>query len=126
MTHSIEYNPETGIVEIKFQGIVTLNEMKEFLSETKSILVEKGSFLILSDFLEAKLSLSTIEIYNLPKTVSDEIAPLDISVHKLKRAVVISKGSEDFAFGETVMSNRGQNLKIFHNGDEAKAWLLNK
>jgi hypothetical protein len=69
--------------------------------------------------------MSTMELYELPKSLSEIVAPLGINVHKLKRTVVIEKDLkdrclEDYRFYETVTVNRGQNTKLFEDIDEAK------
>jgi len=126
MTHTIIYNPETHIIETKVQGNIALDEMKEIFSEAMQIAIEKEVFLFLSDFREATISLSTMNIYDLPKILSDTAAPLGGNVHKFKRAIVTAKDFKDSGFSETVTVNRGQNAKFFHDVDEAKKWLSEK
>ena len=126
MSHTIIYNPETGFVESKMEGIIYFNEIKEIFSEVVQTLKEKEVFLHFADYREAKLSLSTMEIYGLPKMLSDTVAPLGLNVHKLKRAIVIAKDLEDYNFYETVSSNSWQMTKIFQDVDEAKKWLSEK
>ena len=126
MSHTIIYNPETHIIEATVQGTVNLNEMKEIFYEGVQIAMEKGIFLSLSDFREATSNLSTMDIYNLPKILSDIAIPLGLNIYKFKRAIVTAKDSSDFHFAENVTSNQGQNAKFFNDIEEAKKWLSEK
>ncbi len=131
MPYTITYNPETGFVEAKVQGTISFNEIKEIYSKYVQTTMENESFLYLADYREATLDLSTMELYDLPKILSDIAAPLGINVHKLRRAAVIAKGLKnkhlrDYGFYETVTLNRGQNTKLFEDMDEAIKWLSRK
>lgn len=126
MTHTIIYNPDTQTIEIKFQGDITLNEVKELYSESARIAKQQNCFMFLSDYIDATMKLSTVEIYNLPKILSEIFAAAEISPFKIKRALVVAKDLKDYSFFETVTSNSGQRSKIFQDAAEAKEWLSNK
>jgi len=124
MPHTITYNPDLSIIKIKFEGNITLNETKEIFSESLQIANEQNCFLFLSDYREAIMKLSTFEIYELPKILSNVFVASKIPVHRLKRALVVAKDLEDYRFFEVVTANQGQNVKLFQDLDEAKKWLL--
>lgn len=126
MTHTIIYNPDTHTIEIKFQGNITLSEVKELYSESALIAKQHNCFAFLSDYSDATMKLSTFEIYDLPKILSEIFASSEISAHQLKRALVVAKDLKDYRFFETVTSNSGQRSKIFKNFAEAKEWLSNQ
>lgn len=126
MTHTIFYNPDTKTIEIKFQGDITLNEVKELYSESMQVAKQQNCFVFLSDYREATMKLSTLEIFDLPKILSEIFATSEIPSYKLKRALVVEKDLEDYRFFEVVTSNRGQNTKIFQDIAEAEEWLSNK
>jgi len=120
------YNLELHIIEIKHQGIITFNEIIETFSEAIQIVQDVNCFLTLGDYRNANVNLSTIEIHQLPKVISDILIQSGIAPHKLKRAFVVAKNLNDFHFFETVTFNNGQLAKIFQDIDEAKKWLLQK
>ena len=126
MSHTIAYNSDSRTIEIKFQGDVTLSEVKELFSESVRIAQEQNCFLFLSDYGEARIKLSTLEIYALPKILSDIFAPYGIPANKLSWALGVAKDLEDYHFFETVTSNSMQNTKNFQDVAEAKEWLSNK
>ena len=126
MTHTIFYNPDTKTIEIKFQGDITLNEVKELYSESMQVAKQQNCFVFLSDYREATMKLSTLEIFDLPKILSEIFATSEIPSYKLKRALVVEKDLEDYRFFEVVTSNRGQTTKIFQDIAEAEEWLSNK
>ena len=126
MSHTIIYNSESHVIEIKVQGKLTVDEIREITSEIAQIAVAKNCFLCLSDLREARLNLSTLELYELPQIISDMLASAGVNVHGFKRALVVAKDLENFRFFETVTSNRSQNARLFQDIDEAKKWLSEK
>ncbi|MCP4143139.1 MAG: hypothetical protein GY755_23105 [Chloroflexi bacterium] len=124
MSHTIAYNAEEKIIDIKFEGDLTWSEVKKVISETMQYAKEENCFLILNDMREATMKLSTLEIYNLPQNMSEMLASSGLHVHKFKRAFVAAKDLKDYSFFETVTLNRGQFAKMFFDIREAKKWLL--
>ena len=124
--YTIFYNPEEHVLESRFQGDLTLTEVKAFISEAGSIAIEKDCTLFLTDYREATLKLSTLEIYEVPKIMQKTFSSSTNSVHLLRRAVVAAKDLGDYRFYETVTANAGQKARLFHDVDEAKKWLLGK
>ncbi len=126
MPHSIAYNSDASVIEIKVQGDFFLSEAKEMVSEAMEVAKEQNCFLLLCDLRAATVKLSTFEIYQLPNVVSEKSASLGLHPHKLKRAFVATNDLKDYDFFETVTVNRGQSAKVFRDVDEAKKWLLEK
>ncbi len=124
MSHTMTYNSELHIIEIKYQGIIRLEEVKETFSEAVRMIQEVNCFLTLGDYRNAEVNLSTMEIHQLPKIIADLLAPSGITPYKLKRAFVVAKDLDDFHFFETVTQNSGQQARIFRNIEEAKKWLF--
>jgi len=83
-------------------------------------------FLILNDMREAVMKLSTLEIYELPKLMSEASASSGLKMYNIKRAFVAATDLDDYKFFETVTANRGQYAKLFFDIDEAKKWLSGK
>jgi len=126
MSHTIIYNSEMHIIESKFQESLTFSEVKEFISEGARIAKEKDCALFLTDYREATLKLSTLEIYEVPKLMQETFASTGLNIRRIRRAVIAAKDLKDYLFYETVTINRGQNAKVFYDIDEAKTWLLRK
>jgi hypothetical protein len=126
MSHTIAYDSDAHIVEITIQGQLFLNEVKDIYSEAILIAREEGCSRFLSDYRQATIRLSTLELYELPKILAEVITPLGYSPVTLKRALVVARDLEDYRFFETVTVNSGQNTKIFQNINEAEAWLSEK
>jgi hypothetical protein len=82
--------------------------------------------LCLSDYREAELDLSVVELYDVPRIISRESASQGLLANKFKRAIVVKRDLQDFSFFETVTLNSGQNAKLFQDLDEAKKWLSNR
>jgi len=126
MTYSVTYNPTDKIIEAQVHGDLTLQVAKEVSSEIAKISKEKNCFVILNDLREATIKLSTLEIYDLPKTFSEIATAYGLEIYKIKRAFVTPKGSKDWNFYETVTVNRAQTARYFFDINEARNWLLKK
>ncbi len=75
---------------------------------------------------EATVSMSIVEIYELPKIFMDILLETGVQLSKFKRALVMSSDVDDFAFFETVSRNRGQNVVLFRSMEAARLWLIGK
>jgi hypothetical protein len=126
MTHRVAYNPELGVIETIAQGTLTLSEAKEIISEIAYIAIEKNCFLCLSDYREATMDMSTLQIHDVPKVLSKLVTSLGLHPSQFRRAIVAEKGFQDYHFFETVTLNAAQNIRLFQDMDEAKKWLLQK
>jgi len=124
MTHTVAYNLELGLIETIAQGKLTASEAKEIISEIAQVAREKNCFLCLSDYREATIEMSTLQIHGLPKVLSDLVTSLGLRPSQFKRAIVVQKSFQDYYFFETVTLNAAQNIELFQDIDEAKAWLF--
>jgi hypothetical protein len=124
MAHTVTYKIELGIIETSAQGKLTLREAKELISEITECAITNNCFLCLSDYREAIMDMSTFQIYDVPKVLSNVVDSLGLHPNQFKRAIIVTKGLNDFNFFETVSRNAGQNIKLFKEIDEAKKWLL--
>ena len=127
MTHTLTYNSDLHFLELKVQETLLLSEVRQIISESVQLVRKHNCFLILSDYRDATLNLSTFEIYEIPKIIIEIFTGSGLSASKVKRALlvaVVAKDLKDFSFLETVTINRMQNAKIFQDFDRAKKWLL--
>ena len=123
MTHTVTYNPESGVIETVAQGNLSLSEAKDIISAITQIAIEKDCFLCLSDYRKATIEMSTLQIYDIPKILSDIVTSFGLPPSKFNRAIIAEKGLRDYQFFETVTLNMGQHVKLFQDMDEARKWL---
>jgi hypothetical protein len=126
MSYAVYYNQAERIIEVKVQGNVAKEDVREIYDQWLQIAKEQECFSVLYDWREATLShLSTMDIYELPRILAKMVIPLGIRPGRLRRAVVTSENDdEDKArFAETVTANVGQVAKFFHDMDAARQWL---
>ena len=123
MGHSVSYDMTAGIVAITYRGQVTLAAIIEGASEAAVVMKRKNCFRVLIDARESDLTLSTLEIYNLPRELSARLTELGVNIHRIRRALVVTKDINDHLFIETTTKNVEQNTCVFLELDEAKQWL---
>ena len=126
MSHTVIYNSAEHLIEIKVQGDFFLSEAKEMTTNVAQIAKAQNCLLVLNDMREATVKLDMLEIYQLPKIISDIYASFEISVHKVKRAQVVANDLKDYSFYENVSVNRSQQVRYFLDINEAKKWLFEK
>ena len=123
MPYSIEYD-EQGIISIKVQGALTMMVLRTYAMDAVRLAKEKDCFRVLTDLQEAKLKLSMLELYNLPKVLSEIAATAGLQAYQFKRAQVIPDDEKLLHFFENVARNRLQNVRLFHDVESARQWLL--
>ena len=110
---------------VKTKGSLTFQESKTILVNTLNTVYEHGFHGVLFDAREMTGKLSTMQRYDLAKTIaaiaSDIVLKKNILVH------IAFVGSPPFKdpkkFGITVAKNRGVSVADFDSYDEAKNWL---
>ena len=126
MSYTITHNSEAHVIETKVQGILAWDDARQIISNIIQVAKENNCFLCLSDYREAEIRLTTLEIYDVPKIISDISASQGLRAQDFKRAIIVKRDLKDFHFFETVTLNSGQNAKLFQDIDEAKKWLSEK
>jgi len=126
MTHTVTFNPALGVIETAAQGNLALQEVKEIISEISQVAIEQDCFLCLSDYREATIEMSTLQIYDIPRILSDIVTSFGFRPSKFKRAIIAEKSLIDYQFFESVTLNQGQRIRLFQDIEEAKQWLLEK
>lgn len=126
MANLVKYDPQDHLIRIELHEKLDKSMIAILSSETALLAREHDCYLALTDAREASSGLSTLEIYGLPELIMEIFEETGISVYKFKRALVVDKNIDDFTFFETVSRNRGHNVTMFRNIDEAIEWLLAK
>lgn len=119
MPFKIEYIAEQDYILATFTGQITMRLTRDYIAALLPILEETGCQRLLSDSVNAKLQLSSLDIINFPKMA--DASPLTA---KLKRAVLAPTGSSGYELYETLSKMYGQQLHVFIDRKEALRWLL--
>lgn len=124
MVYTVTYDADGGYITLRVEGRLNLAGVNEIASEAIRVANEHQCSLVLSDFREATLEFSTFDLYEVPRLLSRLLAPSGRAAHEFKRALLVREDVENFGFFELVSRNRAQNVRVFYDYDEAKAWLL--
>lgn len=124
MAYIYNYLPEEEFFEVAFTGDVTLEELKRLINEIWEKIIKTGCKRILSNTLDANISLSILDFFELARYIFEFAKEKNIKLSSFKRAYVGKKGLKTLRFYETVLLNRGQNMKLFHDREEARKWLV--
>ncbi len=126
MAHSVEYDAVENIIIAKITGKAPLTELYEFGQIIIRMVKAKNCFRILTDLREGELNISITDMYLMPNTLKEISEAENLSIYSVRRAIVTSTTQEDLEFYETVMQNRNYDARLFHDVEEAKAWLRMK
>jgi hypothetical protein len=127
MAYEVIYDSQEDCVHGRIEGQVDLALVHEYAREIIKQLREHNCPCFLNDMRQAWGKLSTVEIYDLPAWIEE--AGMDRSC---KRALLVARDFDDYAFFETVSRNHGQLVEvfadtrktgIFRDIAEARAWL---
>ena len=126
MPHSIEYDPQTDIIYIRADGQLTLETVREITNAVALLAKEKGCFRVLNDLHQATMDLSILDVYHVPRLVTEIMSALDLPAHKFRRAVILPGQWKLALFYETISKNRVQNVALFEDIERARQWLLER
>jgi len=124
MPYTIYYNEEMHLIEMKHAGKLVFGESITLTNDMLKVAREKNCYHILSDYRETILTLSTLEIYKMPRVIHEAAAAVGLDARRFKRALIAGKNSQALRFFEIMTHDIGQAAKVFFHIDEARAWLL--
>jgi len=117
------YNEDENIIETRLSEDITNKDVLDFIEKMIELTTKHECFSWIVDYTNARYKLSTMQIFDLPTEVFKRMDLLGNKKYHIKRAIIRVNDNEDFAFLENVANNRGQNLLVFSNRDDAKKWL---
>jgi hypothetical protein len=124
MPWNVRYIEEPNVVETRYSGRLTTDELREVVVATYELAQARGTHLFLGDCSELGAPDSLLDIYSLVKFY--ETLPVDAGA---KEALVLPAAQavqHDLGFYETVAQNRGFNVRLFTDWEQALAWLTGR
>ena len=127
MVLSVIFHEQAGYIHSVYGGELDMPGIREVIDAVGLAVKAHNCYRVLNDFTKCTLTASITDIYDLPKLIVRRGRELDVSVYKIKRALVIPAAAyENFRFFETVSLNNSQTVKIFTEEQPARDWLLAK
>ncbi len=118
MSFSCELNRDKKYVICIMSDKMTLDDHQLVRERAAALLKEQGWNRLLVDARSIDAEMSLTEDYQFTESHRNNL-PVTIHLAVIHRP----QETERFRFIETVAVNRGQNMKIFTDADEAVAWL---
>lgn len=124
MPHSISYFEEDNYLTASYKGIVDAGEIKTAVKEISEAARIYNCYNWLIDFTDcSNLRFSVVEMVRFSESFYTLNDNLGSKKFLIKRAIIFSEKQTDFNFIEVLSSNRGQDVKVFRNQEEAVQWL---
>jgi hypothetical protein len=116
----MSFEEDTGIIHCLVKGPLDNSSALPIISEAINLGRENNCVRFFYDFRKARLKMTTMELYLLPRAFEYE------KNHRC--AVLIRKNyeAENWRFFETVGRNLGIEIRMFVNESKAKTWLTTR
>ena len=124
MTWNVKYLPDEKIALFEATGKMSSTDAAEQTKEAARLLKENETNLVLCDYSRVKTEIPVVDLYSFPQRFLE----LGLS-QSMKAAMVLPETGhryEDYVFFENRMRNDGFNVKLFHDIQTAKEWLVHK
>ena len=123
MPWSVKQDPEPGLTELDCSGCLTNHDIEATETKALALAAEAGPGRFLKDLSKVEaLDLTTLDIYYLPERWRS------LQANRRNREAILAPDSSaimnDLLFYETVCQNRGWQVKIFSQRQDAIEWLL--
>lgn len=121
MTTSITVHADAQYLEVVHRDVLTRAEIEDARAQTARLLAEHGLVRLLIDGRAADVNkLSSLDIFEITSGHTTELP----SIGLLRMALLVPEAHAEVArFTETVAQNRGINLRLFYDPDEARTWI---
>jgi len=119
MKITVEYNQVHNCLVGKFIGTIEPKHVGEYAEEVLKLVRIHDCKRFLNDMREAEIKMSIADLYY----VSAEAAVEEFD-RSWRRAVLVKEKTEELEFYEITGKNKGLDLKIFDDFDEALEWLV--
>ena len=119
MKITVEYNQVHNCLVGKVIGAMEPKHVGVYAQEILKLVRIHDCKRFLNDMREVELKLSIADLYY----ASAEAAVEEFDL-RWKRAVLVKELTKEFEFYEITAKNKGLDVRIFDNFDEAMAWLV--
>lgn len=120
MPFQVKHDATQGLIKAAMTGDLDRPLVAEFFTEVLRVATETGCGRVLSDLREARIVATTADIYWMAQALAKKKVQ---ALHR--RAIVVARDQDDYAFWETVCSNLGhRNVRVFEDYDAARRWVL--
>jgi hypothetical protein len=118
----VSHDGAAGCIVASLSGDLDTHTVGAFFAEVLRVAGETGCHRVVSDLRDATINASAADMY----WMADALSKKNIQILH-RRAIVVSRDQDDYAFWETLCANQGQgNIRIFEDYDEARRWALEK
>ena len=121
MDFEIKYSEEKKMILGRLGGNLDLAVITKIAEEVEKIVEARDCLKFLNDCRESVVPESIIDIFDIPRLVGEGGLR-----GNCKCAIVVKDIRDQWEFLETISNNRGQQIRIFTDFDEAEAWLNGK
>jgi hypothetical protein len=116
MPDEVRLNGEIGIIEVESHGVVTKEDITSSIRQIQQIQEETGISRLLVDTTRQDILPGPIEIFEI----------FSVYPREIKTALLVDRSqatARDVEFVETVALNRGKQVRVCYDREEALRWL---
>ncbi len=115
--HEMTVLRDDKLLCISIRGTLHYAPVRGIMGEASRVAAEHGCTRFFYDFREAELSMTTTELYFLPRELPD------LRFHRIGALIRKDAHLDDWQFFETVGQNNGIQMQFFTEEEKAIKWL---
>ena len=119
MSYSASFIDETGYLHARFMGTHSPENLLRFLEETHEEGIRSGHTALLLEIISEGGSLGFSNLYR----VISQRSSAGTKFRKIAYVDLSDRDPSGMTFAENVAANRGVNIRLFRDLNEARAWL---
>ena len=124
MKARLTYRAEDGYLHVKVRGQNTAENVGAYLAEVRTACVERSYKAVLIEENLDGPGLPLLKVFELASKGSEDVWRLSLKIAFVD--VNPEHDPDNVRFAETVALNRGVNVKVFFDVEQARQWLVSE
>jgi len=124
MAYQIGYNPDPGIIDIKYSGEISLEEILSVIEEAWELVQRHNSLLVISDFLDADIAFDLTRILEINEKFEALGVPRELRSAVLVPQDELANNNIQVRLYEISAGTNGWPARLFYSREQALQWLL--
>lgn len=123
MSHTIHYDPTDHILSLNLYGQEDSEGILALVNDLSQISKQTQCERVVTDIREVDLNISMMDIYNVIGRSVAVARQLGVDIYRVRHAVIAHDHQTMPRYYETIAQEFGHPAKVFHDLEDAKAWL---
>lgn len=123
MSHTIHYDPNDHIVSLTLYGREDSAGILALVADLAKISKKNKCERVVTDIRECDLNISMMDVYSVLGQSISIVNETGVNIFHIRHAVIAHEHQTMPRYYETIAQEFGHPAKVFHDLEDAKAWL---